>query len=330
MINRDGLFKYSIDVRPVAFVLGSVALSLVPFFVHLPLWAFVLYWPALLYMRSFCPYAQHNQAHLPTFNSRALNWLYDVCLAQTTGYQTALWELHHNRGHHRNFLTPELDVARIVDLKTGKPVSRPWYALKGNLTIHLDAIRIGLKERAARRRSLLDKLAVEFSVQLAITIALLAWNPWMALFCFVLPCAFTSWFIWWESYTHHLDVPGTSIYDGSVTVTGWFFNLTNFNIGHHTAHHEKPTLHWSLLPARTEAIRARIHETCVRRNRGPGAVTAALPASQAGTEVPGFLRESFSPFSYLGWHGVIGRLPNEAQAGSLPTATTHFTPNMRT
>jgi beta-carotene hydroxylase len=270
MFNRNGILKYSIDVRPLAFVAGSLVLSLLPFFFHPPLWAFALYWPALLYMRSFCPYAQHNQAHLSAFNSPLLNGIYNVLLAQTTGYQTALWELHHNRGHHRNFLTPELDVARVQDLKTGRPVSRPWYALKGNLTIHLDAVRIGRAERAAQRKSLLGKLAAEFSIQLAITVALLICNPMAALFCFILPCLFTSWFIWWESYTHHLDVPGTSIYDGSVTVTGWFFNLTNFNIGHHTAHHEKPTLHWSLLPARTEAIRSKIHEACVRDTRGPG------------------------------------------------------------
>jgi len=37
-----------------------------------------------------------------------------------------------------------------------------------------------------------------------------------------------------------------------------------FNIGHHTAHHQKPTLHWSLLPQQTAKIRHLIHSSCIK------------------------------------------------------------------
>lgn len=267
MINRNGIFKYSTDLTPVATIVAAVALSLLPFIISMPLWVWVLYWPAMMFVRSSCPYAQHNHAHLPVFNSTLLNRIYDILLAQTTGYQTALWELHHNRGHHRNFLNPERDVARVINLKTGKAFSRPWYALRGNLTIHRDSLKIALAERAANQRSLMGKLTSELAIQLGITIALLAWNPWMAMLCFVLPNAFAAWFIWWESYPHHLEAPTSGVYDGSITITGRFFNLTTFNIGHHTAHHERPTLHWSLLPARTDAIRDKIPQTLIHSSR---------------------------------------------------------------
>jgi hypothetical protein len=49
-----------------------------------------------------------------------------------------------------------------------------------------------------------------------------------------------------------------------MTVENATYNRVTFNIGHHTAHHEKPTLHWSLLPARTAQIRERIHPACFR------------------------------------------------------------------
>jgi hypothetical protein len=60
------------------------------------------------------------------------------------------------------------------------------------------------------------------------------------------------------------------VYSASVTVLGRHFNAANFNIGHHTAHHEKPTLHWSLLPSRTAQIVAKIPEACMRETPGPG------------------------------------------------------------
>jgi len=71
-------------------------------------------------------------------------------------------------------------------------------------------------------------------------------------------------------------VPSTGIYDGSVTTTGARFNHVNFNIGHHTAHHEKPTLHWSLLPGRTDVIASKIPEVCWRgASPGPGGLAGA-------------------------------------------------------
>lgn len=283
MRRRRGIFKYPADVWPVLVVTAVVGLSFVPFVVDMPLWALAGYWVFMLWARSFGPYAQHNHAHLPAFENRFLNRVFDTLLTQTTGYPTALWELHHNRGHHRHFLTPEKDVATVLDLETGKVVSQWWYALRGNLTIVRDSLRIDREEVAAGRRSLRGKLFTEFAIQTAITIALLAWDPLLTFAFFIVPNATMSWFIWWESYPHHLQVPGTNIYDGSVTVTGKWFNFLNFNIGHHTAHHEKPTLHWSLLPGRTEKIREKIPEVCIRPDTGPGLLPPqGEPVLQAG------------------------------------------------
>ena len=259
--------RYKADIASIAVVLGTFLLGLFPFFVSIPLWSYLIYIPALLYARSFCPYAQHNHGHLPVFYSNILNSIYNVFLTQTTGYPTALWELHHNRGHHRNFLTPEQDVARLIDLKTGKVVNRWWYALRGNLTIHRDSFKIGRAERQANKKSLIAKLNTEIAVQTIITLALFIWHPVLTLVCFVIPSFLTAWFIWWESYQHHLDVDGETIYDASITITGKFFNWSTFNIGHHTAHHEKPTLHWSLLPQRTAVIREKIPAQYIKQKR---------------------------------------------------------------
>ena len=259
-----GILKYRVDATPVLLVIGASALALVPFLGPLPSWALLGLWLLVFYSRTFAAFAQHNHAHLPVFNWKLLNWLYDVLLTQNTGYPTALWELHHNRGHHRHFLDPDRDVAAIVYPGTTRVMSRSMYALRGNLRIHRDAIRIGREEARSGRKSLLPKLLAESMVQTLLTGLLLAWNWQIAIAFVVVPNFLSAWLIWWQSYPHHHQMPCTTIYDGSMTVERATYNRVTFNIGHHTAHHEKPTLHWSLLPARTARIRARIHPDCLR------------------------------------------------------------------
>lgn len=285
------LFRYSSDVRPVLIVCLAAVTSLVPFVIH-PLgprqWAaqwgqLAAWWIVSLYVRTHAPYAQHNHGHLPVFNSKWLNRGYDVVLALVTGYPTAFWELHHNRGHHRNFLEPAKDVARIIDLETGKPMSRAWYAVRGSFTIPFDSFRIAREEAARGKPEILRKLLGELVTQLVVMGFLFWWNAPMAALFVLLPNLLASLLVWWESYVHHLDVPGDSVYSGSVTVTGERFNRVNFNIGHHTAHHEKPTLHWSLLPERTEKIADRIPAVCVRETPGGGGLSGELSPAELTT-----------------------------------------------
>ena len=267
---RERLVKYAIDLRSIAHVFGALFLSFVPFWLELPWPGLVALWGVSMYVRTFCPYAQHNHGHLPVFRLPALNFFYDIAFAQVTGYATSLWELHHNRGHHRNYLNPPKDVARVTSLRTGLPVPRWWYALRGNLTIVPDSFVIAVGEARAKSRGMLVKLVAELTVQAAVTGFLLWLNPLFTVLFFVVPNLLAGYLVWWESYVHHLHVPGGNVYEGSVTVTGERFNKFNFNIGHHTAHHEKPTLHWSLLPERTAVIATRIPATCVRVDSGPG------------------------------------------------------------
>lgn len=255
------------DLRPVGIIVVNVALSLLPFIFDMSGWQMAVCWGAMAYSRTFTAFAQHNHGHLPVFSLKPLNNVYDVLLTQCTGYPTSLWELHHVRGHHRHYLRPAEDVAAIVDRKTGRKMSRVWYAMRGNLRIHFDSVRIGLTERRAGKKSLLGKLAGETVVQMTIIVLLFIWNPGLTLAFFVIPAIANAFAIWWESYPHHLDVPQHDTYDGSVTILDRVYNFVTFNIGHHTAHHEKPTLHWALLPLRTQAIRDRIPDACVRERR---------------------------------------------------------------
>jgi beta-carotene hydroxylase len=95
-------------------------------------------------------------------------------------------------------------------------------------------------------------LAIAFAVSPALAVAFVI-VPWLLL----------RWAVFWFSYAQHDDVPMTDVYSGSVTRFDWT-NRWFLNVGHHTAHHEKPTLHWTRLPARTAHIIERIPPSCLR------------------------------------------------------------------
>jgi omega-6 fatty acid desaturase (delta-12 desaturase) len=245
-------------------VLLATALSVVPFLCRLAWWQIAVLWIAAVYSRTFCAFIQHNHNHLPTFNGTIENRALDVLLSLNTGYASAIWQLHHNLGHHRHYLDWQSDVAALRHPRTGHVMSRFAYAVRGNLRIHADSLRIARAIDLPRHRHLATKLVVEVALQIALTALFLWRSPVLGVLFFVIPNAFTCFMVWWESYPHHSGVPGTHVYDGSITVESRAYNSLTFNIGHHTAHHQKPTLHWSLLPQQTARIREHIPASCLK------------------------------------------------------------------
>lgn len=251
---RHGLLRYEADWLTVLWIQVMLLVSLLPWMLPTPLWARLVLVIPVFFLRSSGAYIQHNHGHLGIFWSRTLNFLLDIELALMTGYVTPLWELQHARGHHRHYLTPENDPASIIDRRTGEPMARWRYCLVGNLTIIRDSWRIGGEDARRTRSDPRPRLVLEFIVAGALA-ALLCYLNWASFVEFIfIPNVVVSWAVWHVSYDHHYDVRGTTHYDGSNNHLGREFNWSRFNLGHHAAHHEKPTLHWSLLPQRSAQI----------------------------------------------------------------------------
>jgi fatty acid desaturase len=272
---RRGLLRYRADVWSLAWLQVTLAVSLLPFAVRLPLWAEALLLLPMLFLRSSVAYLQHNQGHLGVFWSRPLNFLYDLELALMSGYVTALWEQHHVNGHNRHYLTPEKDPARTLDLRTGRTMSRWRYVVFGNATVLQDAWRLACAQAAEGRSDPRPRAVLQF-VAVCLVAGALAWRDPLAFVGFILvPNVLVAWGVWHISYDHHLDLPSTSHLDGSHSHLSWWFNLLTFNIGHHAAHHEKPTLHWSLLPARSAQLLPRLAPQSVHGELPKSVVRAA-------------------------------------------------------
>jgi fatty acid desaturase len=263
----SGLFRYRLDLAPTLVISGAVALGVVGLFVaHVWLWWIV---PLSFAGRLPAPAHQHAQGHLTIFRASAANAIYDQILALGSGHTTAVWELQHSLGHHLDYLDARADVAgaeRFAWTRERAPlVRRLWFMFAADALTIPDAWQIAARYPAKRRR-LRVRLASQVITQLAAYAAVLAIDPIAALAVFVIPNVILRWLVGWIAFAQHDGVPAHDTYSGSVNQFGFLSRLL-LNVGHHTAHHEKPTLHWSLLPLRTAAIRSRI----------PGALLVGTP-----------------------------------------------------
>ena len=240
-----------VDVIPASVIAAGTALAVVPFAVELSAATLAFVWLVSTVMRSVAPVHQHCQAHYPIFRNRAADAAYDLVLMLAAGNTTAVWELQHVRGHHRMYLG---DGDPAANGRFGD--SRLVFTILGDAMSVIDSWRIGRGPERAR-------LVRQVAVQLAVLVAAFVVNPVLALVFVVGPWLLLRWLVFFISYAQHDDVPMTNVYDGSVTHFG-IANRFYLNVGHHTAHHEKPTLHWSQLPRRTAQIMERIPPACLR------------------------------------------------------------------
>jgi beta-carotene hydroxylase len=255
--------RYAIDRFTVAIMLLLLVASLWPFVLKLPLGFWVPYALLLLMLKNAALAAQHNHAHLKVFRSGGLNFFYDTLLTQLTGYTTPEWELQHARGHHQRYLTPREDLT--TPLTSAGEVMNIWaYAWRGTRLGFQEGLSIALQDAQKGKRQSLKRLSLHCGLQLLITLALCYWDLPMALLFFVGSNLVNRYGLWWGTYWQHVKAPGQSVYEASNTTTHRGLNTLIFNNGYHTAHHEKPGLHWSLLPDRTREIQHLIPARCLR------------------------------------------------------------------
>jgi beta-carotene hydroxylase len=258
------LFVHPADALPAALVSGGVVLALVPFVVELP-GVVVLALAVLSFAaRMVAPVHHHCHAHRRVLRGVRLNRVYDFILMLAAGNLTAVWELQHVVGHHRSHLDPIGDPAAVARFSGEGPWQRILFTIAGDALSFGDALRIAATR--PRPRQLVRRLWSQAAVQVLTLGALTACNGGMALLMFLGPNLMLRWMVFYFSFAQHHGTPAHDVYSASVTRFGWS-NALFLNVGHHTAHHEQPTLHWTLLPARTAEILHRIPASCVRGER---------------------------------------------------------------
>lgn len=255
--HRGTLLRYKADRTSVAFVLFVFAVHVALFLFASPLWAALAMLPVLVLSVCVAPLNHHHQ-HLGVFQSGLLNRIYDLILALQTGIGPFTWVLHHNVGHHANYLyqpphaTPD---ESHWTRSNGTKMGRVEYTLHLFFHHQFDVFRVGKKHPKLFRSYLLMKIPLY-----AIVAAGLYCNPTMYLLVFLIPGMVTLLHTCWATYEHHAGHHSDSHFSASVNRENWLYNILSWNLGYHTAHHYRPGVHWSLLPALHREIEDKIPE----------------------------------------------------------------------
>jgi fatty acid desaturase len=248
------LFRHREDVPPVLCIVSLTLLDLAVFFLAPAGWLPVAWLLLVLGPKAcICSWNHHHQ-HLLTFHQPVLNRLLELCYAFHTGITTNAWVLHHVLGHHVNYLDQAKDES-AWKRRDGTTMGELEYTLVIAITGYLRAFRVA--RRYPRYR------AGFFGMGLLVVLLLAAafvWNPFNALVVFAIPMAAGYLVTCWHTYCHHAGLDTQNPYEASHNILHRSYNILTGNLGYHTAHHVKPKLHWSKLPAFHATIADRIPE----------------------------------------------------------------------
>lgn len=204
----------------------------------------------------------HNHAHRPFFRSPTLNRWVGRLWTVTSGWPSYFFDHSHIRVHHSHLLT-DRDWTLARRGPDGRQASLPWYAVthwpwRFAREFWADFVWRDPDPEVRRRGR------VELLVFLALWCLPFLWDPWMALWVWLVP-----------QYVGNVLLSGSGMYaqhagcvapdaahphEHSNSTDSALHNATMFNLGYHALHHERPDVHWTALP--------RLHTTLLARDPG--------------------------------------------------------------
>jgi fatty acid desaturase len=256
--SRSGVrvFRYSEDRLPVALIVLLFAFDLA-IYALVDAWQALLLWTVVgaIIKAHVCAWNHHHQ-HVATFEVAWMNRALEVVYGLQTGVVSHAWVLHHTLGHHVNYLDQERDESRWKRAD-GSTMGSLEYAAVVAVTAYGRALAVG-RRFPKQRRIFIAMGVLTFSIVGALTVA----RPLPALLVFVVPMAISLFLTAWATHSHHADKPVGSHYVACNNILHRGYNVVTGNLGYHTAHHLRPGVHWSKLPALHARIADRIPADC--------------------------------------------------------------------
>ncbi len=189
--------------------------------------------------------AKHNHSHTPTFTRRWANRLFDYWLTLLTGSSaTSIRVAHRVRHHGRNQSPDDLVRVSLVAHRSAWRALLTYVPLVVWESWRFQAADLKDKRRLSLRRALQMERVVLWAF--ISTGLMVDWRHF--LIAFPIPWLGAQWFLVAVNLPQHDGCDAASRWGHSRNVIGRASNWLFLNNGFHTAHHERPTLHWSLLP----------------------------------------------------------------------------------
>lgn len=248
------MLRFSADYRTLIFVSLYFIFAISPWF----------FWPALsttqivllvianCYLSFTCAVIIHNTMHAPIFYKRWQNQIFQVILAFTYGHSTSAYVPGHNFSHHKYTQTPK-DAIRTTKARFKLNILNQllfFFIMSGDIL--KGELRFANKMRI-ENPTWFRQYLFEMIVVIGLKVVLLFLNWKCAVLFVLIPHQFAAWGIVGTNYFQHDGCDETHEYNHSRNFKGKVLNFFLLNNGFHGAHHQKPNLHWSLLPAYHEA-----------------------------------------------------------------------------
>lgn len=247
------------DWKGVAYILVIAAIQMSLFLFVGNIWIVMVLVALLVPFQVSSSALNHNHHHCETFRSAWLNRVYEFVLFLQTGTTPLTWTLHHNIGHHDNFLDQSADTSPWKTAK-GEQMSRTWYTLRNTIMMYPSAWKVG-QDHPKLFRSFLIFLVTSGLILSALVLG----SPLKALIIFVIPMTLMLFILVDTTYNHHAGLDSQDAYKATYNILSPAYNICSWNLGFHTAHHLRPGLHWTNLPKFHDRISQKIPAELVSR-----------------------------------------------------------------
>lgn len=243
------MLEYKADIRTLTVVALYFSVLALGWLYFPEQWYLRLPIIALLCVLSFmCAVIVHNTIHHPIFKSRWTNKVFQVVLSFTYGHSVSAYVSGHNFSHHQH-------TQKAKDRIRSTQMRYKWNFMNQFMIFFQNAPGIMKDENEFARRMMKERpkwfaqYVMEMVLVIGFKIAITIYNWEYALLLIWIPHLYAAWGIVGTNYWQHDGCDENHPYNHSRNFTGAFLNFIAFNNGFHTAHHNNPYMHWSLLPA---------------------------------------------------------------------------------
>jgi fatty acid desaturase len=209
----------------------------------------------------------HLHIHHPFSKNKYINLLFDICMGVTTGMVTSNWKIQHKYGHHQLGLSDsgkknKWDLAKDWEIKKFTILGALSYSIRTSAPIfYLPLIEAFKKGGLQNIKTPLNYryAFIEQSLFIVFVLILLIIEPVITL-AYLIPWYLLVYFVTrYIDYLNHF-ARGNGKFDSSNNSMNYWYNWMGHNFGYHSAHHYRPSAHWSLLPQIHEEIKHHLTE----------------------------------------------------------------------
>jgi beta-carotene hydroxylase len=254
------MLRYAADVRTLAYLGVTAVLCAVDWFHFHP-----AVYAAQIFLFFCAAVISHNHNHLSIWKSRPANLVTSYVIGLFYGHPAIGWVPTHNQIHHK-FNNGPLDSSRSPKLFKGNHLAALLvYPMLTSLeqTREIKAYIAGLR----RTDRVAFRMAVSEYVVFFGTMAVLLLLDWRkAIVVFLIPQQVSLFAIQAVNYLQHVETDSESRWNHSRNFVSRSLNLILLNNGYHTAHHEKPGVHWSLTPRLHAEIASQIDPVYLQKS----------------------------------------------------------------